>query len=197
MASVNSSTKASIYYFETEGRDNLEEVLKILKKALRTRENLRDLKVVVFTSEGRGPALAYNQLSDHQPPKMIAVTFPRGFSVKRPNGEFYCPQIAENVLKFFRGVEIEVVVPPRLPFDLIDGMDGHNQQMQLVRKTMAMFGTGFELCFQALLCACDAGQVEEGEQVIVFSGDTAGLFVASSTRHFLDPQRGAYLQEIF
>ena len=30
-----------------------------------------------------------------------------------------------------------------------------------------------------------------------FQWDTAGLFVASSTKHFLHTQRGAYLQEIF
>jgi hypothetical protein len=196
MAVMNSPTKSVIFYFESEGRDNLEEVLKVLKKTLRAREDLRGLKIVVFTAEGRGPALAYNRLGEFSP-KMIAVTFPRGFSVRNAEGRAYCPRIADTILKFFRGVEIEVIVPPRLPFDLIDGMDGHNQQMQLIRKTIAMFGSGFELCLQAVICACDAGHIEEGESVIVFSGDTAGLVVSSSTKHFLNPQRGLGIQEIF
>jgi hypothetical protein len=196
MAVMSNSTKAHIFYFESEGRDNLDEVVKVIKKNLRNRQDLRDLKIVIFTSQGRGPVLAYNGLGEFFP-KIIAVTFPLGFTVRDSNGNPYCPRISDHIDKFFKGVEIDVVVPPRLPFDLIDSLEGHNQQMQLIRKTMAMFGTGFELCFQALLCACDAGHIEEGEQVIVFSGDTAGLFVASSTRHFLNPNRGAYVQEIF
>jgi hypothetical protein len=196
MAVMNNSTKAPISYFESEGRDNLEEVLKVVKRVLKTREDLRHLKIVIFTSQGRGPALAYNQLGEYSP-KIVAVTFPLGFSVKDANGDLYCPRISDPINKFFKGVEIDVVVPPRLPFDLIDGLDGHNQQMNLIRKTIAMFGLGFELCVQAVMCACDAGYVELGEPVIVFSGDTAGLFIASSTAHFLNPQRGVSIQEIF
>jgi hypothetical protein len=196
MANINNSTRAPIFYFDAEGRANLEEVLKVMKKTLKSREDLRGLKIVVFTAEGRGPALAYNQLGEYSP-KMIAVTFPRGFSVKGPNGHPYCPRISEGVLKFFKGVEIDVIVPPRLPLDLIEGMEGHNQQMQLVRRTMAIFGTGFEMCLQAVMCACDMGLIEEGEEVIAFSGDTAGLFRASPTKKYLSPQFGLAVQEIF
>jgi len=196
MANINNSTKAPIFYFDAEGRANLEEVLKVIKKTLKSREDLRRLKIVVFTAEGRGPALAYNQLGEYLP-RMIAVTFPRGFTVKGPKGHPYCPRIDENVLKFFKGVEIDVVVPPRLPFDQIEGMDVHNQQMRLVRQTMAIFGSGFELCLQAVMCACDVGLIEEGEAVIAFSGDTAGLFTASPTKRYLSPQHGLAVQEIF
>jgi hypothetical protein len=198
VANVNNSSKASrIHYFESEGRvNNLEEVLKVLKKTLKSREELRALKIVVFTAEGRGPMLAYNQLGEFMP-KMIAVTFPRGFTVRNPDGHPYCPCIAENVLKFFKGVEIDVIVPPRLPFDPIEGMDGHNQQMRLVSQTIAIFGSGFGLCLQAVMCACDMGLVKEGESVIAFSGDTAGLFVASPTKRFLSVQHGLAVQEIF
>jgi hypothetical protein len=196
MANINNSTKAQIFYFDAEGRANLEEVLKVVKKTLKSREDLRGLKIVVFTAEGRGPALAYNQLGEYSP-KMIAVTFPRGFSVKGPNGHPYCPRISESVLKFFKGVEIDVIVPPRLPLDLIEGMEGQNQQMQLVRRTMAIFGTGFEMCLQAVMCACDMGLIEEGEDVIAFSGDTAGLFRASPTKKYLSPQFGLAVLEIF
>jgi hypothetical protein len=196
MAGMNNATKSSIFYFETEGRiNNLEDVLKVLRKILKSREDLRELKIVVFTAEGRGPALAYNQLGEFSP-RMIAVTFPRGFTIKGPNGP-YCPQIAENVLKFFKGVEIDVITPPRLPFDFIEGLDAHNQQMRLVSQTISIFGSGFALCLQAVMCACDMGFVKEGETVIAFSGDTAGLFVASPTKRFLNPQFGLAVQEIF
>lgn len=195
MASIN-ATKASIFYFDSEGRANLDDLMKVLKRTLKAREELRTLKIVSFTAEGRGPAIAYNHLGEFSP-KLIAVTFPRGFTIRGAQGQPYCPRIGEGILKFFKGVEIEVVTPPRLPFDLIEGMEAHNQQMRLVRQTIAIFGSGFELCLQAIMCACDVGLVEEGEAVIAFSGDTAGLFLASPTKRYLNPHTGLSVQEIF
>jgi hypothetical protein len=157
----------------------------------------RFLKIVFFTSEGQGPALAYSKLREYKP-KMIAVTFPLHFSVKRAeSGERYFPRIAEDIRCFFNGVKIDVVVPPSLPFDSIDGLDGHNQQVKVILQTIAIFGSGFGLCVQAVLRACDVGLLNEGEPVIAISGDTAGLFVASTTGHFLNKNGGLQVQEIF
>ena len=198
MATMNNNkTCAQIVYFDSEGRQNLEEVLRVVKKALKKREELRTLKIVIFTAEGQGPAMAYNMLREFRP-KIIAVTFPVHFSVKRSDGEGRLfPRIREDIRDFFNGVKIEVVVPPSLPFDEIGGLDGHNQQVKLIRQTIAMFGSGFGLCIQAVLRACDVGLLDEGELVIAMSGDTAGLFVASSTQHFLNAQNGLQVQEIF
>jgi hypothetical protein len=188
---------AQIVYFDSEGRQNLNEVLRVIKKALSKREELRSLKIVFFTAEGQGPALAYSKLREFKP-KMIAVTFPPHFSVKRAdNEERYSPRIADDIRDFFDGVKIKVVVPPSLPFDLIDHMDGHNQQVLAIHQTIAMFGSGFGLCIQAVLRACDVGLLEEGELVIAISGDTAGLFSASTTSHFLNKRGGLQVQEIF
>jgi hypothetical protein len=188
---------APIIYFDSEGRQNLDEVLRVVKKTLKKREDLQSLKIVIFTAEGQGPAMAYSKLREYRP-KIIAVTFPVHFSVKkRPDSEErYYPRISEDIRGFFSGVKIEVVVPPSLPFDSIDGLDGHNQQVKLIRQTIAMFGSGFSLCIQAVLRACDAGMLEEGELVIAMSGDTAGLFVASTTEHFLNAQNGLEIKEI-
>jgi hypothetical protein len=193
----NKGTGAQIVYFDSEGRQNLEQVLRVVKKALNKREELRSLKIVFLTAEGQGPALAYSKLREYKP-KMIAVTFPLNFSVKRPdNGEIYFPRIADDIRCFFNGAKIDVVVPPSLPFDSIDGLDGHNQQVKVIRQTIAIFGAGFGLCVQAVLRACDVGLLNEGDLVIAISGDTAGLFVASTTSHFLNQKGGLQVQEIF
>jgi hypothetical protein len=198
MANVNSKNYAAqIVYFNSEGRQNLAEVLRIIKRVLKKREELRSLKIVIFTAEGQGPAMAYNKLAEFMP-KMIAVTFPVHFSVKlKDTEERYFPRIPDNIQQLFYGMQIDVVVPPSLPFDLIEGMDGHNQQVKVINQTIAMFGSGFGLCIQAVLRACDVGLLEEGEQVIAMSGDTAGLFVASTTSHFLNKANGLQVQEIF
>lgn len=191
------TTQKTIVYFENEGRHNLEQVIRVIKRQLNRREELRPLKLVIFTAEGQGPVVAYNRLREFKM-KMIAVTFPVHFSVKTPDGNSrYSPRIDSDIRHFFDGVRIDVLVPPRLPFDLIDGMDAHNQQVSLISKTIAMFGSGFALCVQAVLHACDVGAVQEGETVIAMSGDTAALLVASTTSHFLNKANGLQIQEIF
>jgi hypothetical protein len=199
MGSISTKTNgaASIVYFDAEGRQNIDKVLGVVKRQLKRREELRSLKLVIFTAEGQGPALAYSRLREFRP-RIIAVTFPLDFSVAQPNNnERHFPKIADEIRDFFRGVKIEVVVPPSLPFDMIDGLDGHNQQVEVVRKTIAIFGSGFGLCIQAVLRACDTGLIQEGESVIAMSGDTAALFVASTTKHFLNKGNGLEVQEIF
>jgi hypothetical protein len=198
MATVsNSKCARQIVYFETDGRQNLEEVLRVVKKTLKTRPELRACKLVFFTAEGQGPALAFGKFAEFKP-RIIAVTFPRSFSVALPNkGEHYSPTISDQVMKFFKGVEIDVVQPPRLPFDRIEGLEAHNQQFGVIAQTIGIFGAGLSLCIQAVLLACDVGLVEEGETVIGMSGDSAGLFTASTTNHFLNKTTGIFLQEIF
>lgn len=193
----NNKVGAQIVYFDKEGRDNLEQVLRVIKNILKKRTELRSHKVVVFTAEGQGAALAYNKLMVEFGSKIIAVTFPVTFSVKASDDQRFYPKISDSLQRFFSGVGIDVVVPPTLPFDLIEGMDGHNQQMKLVNQTIAIFGGGFGLCIQAVLRACDVGLVKEGEPVIAMSGDTAGLFIASTTGHFLNGGNGMAIQEIF
>ena len=93
-------------------------------------------------------------------------------------------------------MDVQIIVPDTLPFDEIDEMDGHNQQVKLVRKALAMFGGGFGVCVQAVLRACDAGAVEAGEKVIAIGGDCAALMTASTTPKFLSKE-GISINEIF
>jgi hypothetical protein len=186
---------AQIVYFSEEGRQNLDEALKILRKVLKKREELRGCKIVIFTAHGEGPYKAFSKLSEFAP-HIIAVTFPRTFSIQRA-GVMHHPTIPPKIRQFFDGVGIDVVVPPSLPFDLIEGLEGHNQQAMLVRDLLSIFGGGFSLCIQAVLRACDAGNVEVGESVIAVSGDVAALITASTTKHFLNREFGVSVQEIF
>lgn len=197
MANSNNIDKfgAPIVYFENEGRQNLDEVIKIVKRILKKREELRPLKIVFFTAFGEGPALAYNKFAEFAP-AIIAVTFPRTFAIKRDE-EWVHPKISENISRFFAGVGIEILVPQSLPFDTIEGMEAHNQQVNLVKNTLSIFGGGFSLCIQAVLRACDAGLIQTGDLVIGISGDTAGTFRASTTQCFLAKSNGIVVEEIF
>ena len=184
---------SSIVYFDREGNEALGDVLKILKRTFRKREDLRSHKIVFFTAVGRGPAIAYSQLEEYDP-KIIAVTFPPTFTV-RHGDEQVCPQIPEKIARYFRGVGIRVITG-RLPFDEIEGATTHNQEMTLITNVLSLFGGSFRHCVQAVLQACDAGAVEPGEDVISVTGDCAAVVTAAYTKNFLAKDGGLVIREI-
>jgi hypothetical protein len=182
-------------YFENEGNDNLTEVVRIIKKSLKRREELRTLRLVIFTATGRGPWLAYSQLSVHDV-KIVAVTFPLDFSIKQNDGSPLFPRIDAKVEKLFNGVGIAIVPPAPLLFDSINGLDQHNSQMKSIKDAITIFGGGLNLCIQAVVRACDAGFVEKGERVIAMAGDCAIIVTASTTSKFLTCEEGLAVHEI-
>lgn len=184
---------ASITYFNEEGRENLVEVLRVIQRRLKKHPHMRELKLIIFTAYGEGPARAYNMLQEFEP-RIIAVTCPPGFSVKRGE-DTYNPEISPKLRQFFDGVGIQVLTG-RLPFDSMDGMDGHNREMQLLRNSLSIFGGGIVPCLQAVLQACDMGAVEIGEQVIAMSGDWAVLITASTTANAFTREKGVAVNEI-
>jgi uncharacterized protein len=196
MARVMQKSKAQqIVYFDEEGRGNLPVVMRVLKQKLKSREDLRNLKLVIFTAEGEGPLVAYSNLQPFNM-KMIAVTFPLSFSVQRKDGSVFQPGIPPKLKRFFDGVQVHVITPARLPFDEIEGIEGHNHTMKLIRDVVTVFAGGFSLCIQAVMVACDLGFIDAGERVIAVSGDCAGLITASTTKKFLTRQ-GISVNEIF
>jgi hypothetical protein len=182
-----------ITYFEREGRANLQDVIKALKKTLAARPELQSKKIVFFTAIGEGPALAYNHLIQFRP-KIIAITFSPQFYFTH-NDEKIHPKISDDLEAFFRGVGIPVITS-RLPFDSITGLDAHNKQCELVREVLSMVGGGLALCVQAVLQACDHGLVEPGELVFGVSGDFAVLVSAAPTSKFLSKDGGLAVHEI-
>jgi hypothetical protein len=189
---------SGIVYFEQEGRQNLSQVLNTVKKHFRKREDIRSCNIVVFTAVGEGPALAYNKLKEYGP-KIIAVTFPPGFSIKRKGDdgkEIETPVILSDQLRqFFAGVGV-TVLSSRLPFEGFEGADSINHQMKLIKDVLSLFGGGFSLCVQSVLQACDMGAVEIGEKVVVITGDCAALVTASNTARFLSADGGLSINEI-
>jgi hypothetical protein len=187
-----------VTYFEQEGRQNLPEVLNKIKKDFKTREEIRGLKIVIFTSQGEGPALAYNKLKEFTP-KIIAVTFPPAFSIKSTGKDGTSIEtsigISENLKQFFAGVQIPVL-SARLPFEGFEGAEAIKQHMKLIKDVLSLFGGGFSLCIQAVLQACDMGAIRVGEKVVALSGDCAAVITASDTGRFLSHSEGLSINEI-
>jgi hypothetical protein len=169
-------------------------VLKVVRNRLSRKPELRNLKIVIFTAYGEGPARAFKMFEEYDP-KIIAVTCPPDFTVKHED-HIYKPQIDPKLRKFFDGVGITVLTG-RLPFDAIEGMDAHNREVQVVRNALSIFGGGVVPCLQAVLQSCDMGTVEVGEKVIAISGDWAVLMTASTTSAAFGREHGVSINEIF
>jgi hypothetical protein len=195
---VKDKTFSAIVYFEQEGRQNLSKVLTTVKSAFRKREDIRACKIIIFTAVGEGPALAYNKLKQYGP-KIIAVTFPPGFSIKKKGNdgnEIESPIcLSDQLRQFFAGVGV-TVLSSKLPFEGFEEADSINQQMKLIKDVLSLFGGGFSLCVQAVLQACDMGAISIGEKVVVITGDCAALVTASNTARFLSADGGLSINEI-
>ena len=183
----------SIYYFEHEGRENWQHVLRLVKRTLKRRSELQTYKVIIFTAIGEGAALAYNLFQEWNT-KIIAITFPPDFVVVR-EGQSVSPRIFPKAKAFFDGVSIPVITA-RLPFQKIEGADAHNQQMKLIGDVLTLFGGSFSLAVQSVLQACDHGFVEIGEKVIAVTGDSASIITASNTSKFMTREQGLVINEI-
>lgn len=181
------------HHFPTEGRENLKDVLKVVKRAMKRREELRSLKLVFFTGYGEGPVLATNILREYGP-QMIAVTFPPTFEIKRENGEKENPQITKEVSAYLAAMNVRII-RARLPFDLMEGAEAHTREMTTIKNSLSIVGGSFPLCVQAVLQACDFGFVSDGETVIGITGDCAAVIRVCPTKHFLSPQSQFFVKE--
>ena len=179
---VKTYRSSAIAYFNEEGRTNLRHVLRLVQRARCKRPELQELKVVFMTAFGEGPLLA-TKLFRNNKPRMIAVTFPP--TVKLPDGKPYV--LSDQVESYLKAMKVELV-RARLPFDGFGGNTPADQQMILIKSVLSSFGRSMPMCVEAVLQACDAGLVEEGEDVIGITGDMAAIVTASTTSKYLSSQ---------
>lgn len=175
-------------YFMQEGRENLEECLRIAFTNARE-QGIR--KLVVFTARGDGIRMAiesYLSQPEYEHIKLVAVTFPTGKVFTSPSGDLIQLNFPRENLELLESHAVPIV-KAHLPFDPIAPYYRHSgvlgQDLCLVGEALNMFCGSMSLCVQAIALACDAGKVELGEHVIALTSDTAILAQASSTRRML------------
>lgn len=177
------SIQGNIEYFFSEGKENLNECLRIaFETAL-----LRDVKkLVIFTGVGLGPKIAIEKFLEqdiYKDVSIIAVTFPYGHLFSEDGR-----QISKEDRQLFNDHNIPIV-RAHLPFNPIaahhkaHGVLG--QDLSLIGNALSMFCGSMSLCVQAAIMACDAGEVELGEHVIALTSDTAILVRCSPTEQLL------------
>jgi hypothetical protein len=176
-------------YFLQEGRDNLRECL---KNVFQTAKVQNIAKLVIFTARGEGVRLALDEfcsLDEYKHVKLVAVTFPQGKKFTDASGNAIPVTIDDDNISVFKAREVPIV-RAHMPFDPIAPLYKQRgvlgQDLSLVGEALNMFGGGMNLCVQAIVMACDAGEVGLGEHVIALSSDTAILAQATSTTRMLE-----------
>jgi hypothetical protein len=182
------SINSAIEYFFHEGKENLEECLRISFETA-TRRNVQT--IVIFTAVGEGPKLAvekYLTMPEYAEIKIIAVTFPYGQKFVGYEDRPEATQISAEYREFFTAHKVPIVRahPPFNP--LYAHQKGHSapgQDLTLIGNTLNIFCGSMTLCVQAALMACDAGEVELGEHVIALTSDTSILVRVAPTERFM------------
>ncbi|MGE5113887.1 MAG: hypothetical protein ACM3JB_23735 [Acidobacteriaceae bacterium] len=128
--------------------------------------------------------------------RLVAVTFPVGKPFTNAAGEHLKVEIPTTLREEMRQRGIPVV-RAHLPFDPISGTYPSRgvlgQDLNLVANALNMFGGSMSLCVQAIVMACDAGEVQPGDHVIALTSDTAILAQAAPTANML---KGLAIREV-
>jgi len=184
---MENSFRLPVTYFLGEGKLNLQECLKASFEAA-VFHGVQ--KIVIFTSAGEGVKMALDDFisrPEYSSIRLIAVTFPTGMKFTDINGNRTSPKISKADRQLFAERHVPVV-KAHLPFEPIKAAFGRGflgQDLCLIGNALGIFGGGMSLCVQAVLMACDAGLIKEGDHVISTTSDTAILARASSTEDFL------------
>lgn len=176
--STSPSFNGQTTYFLHEGKENLRECLKLSFDAAVAHAIT---KLVIFTGVGEGVKIAIQEflpLPEYKDISIVAVGFPAG---RIPDS------VPARDLELFRDSNVPFV-RSHLPFDPMHGTfheRGTGQGLSLLGSALETFCGSMSLCVQAVLVACDAAEIEEGEHVIALTSDTSILVRACPTCDFL------------
>lgn len=179
--------QTTVTYFAREGRENLPECLRLsfeaaVAHALDT--------IVIFTAFGAGVTAAlqdFKSIPEYSHIKIVAVTFPVGFGVTS-EGKEAPPQFPESEIRRYGDIGVPFV-RAHMPFEPIQTYHRDRgilaQDLSIVGNALGIFGGSMSLCVQAVLMACDAGEISPGEHVVVLTSDTSLIVRAAPTSRFL------------
>jgi len=184
---MNKALTAQITYFAEEGHANLSECLRLSFETL-TQYGLETL--VIFTGVGEGIELAideYLSKPEYEHVRVVGVTFAQGFEVRKSNPPEVHVFPEERKNKYAKhGIPI---VRAHLPFESISMQHQQHgvlaQDLSIVGNVLNIFCGSMSLCVQAVLMACDAGEIVIGEHVVVMTSDTSLIARAAPTVRLL------------
>ena len=184
-------------YVDAEGRPSMEACVRASFEFCRS-QGIG--KVVLFTGSGEGAMFAVDHFltrQDFASIQMVAVTPPAGKLYRSTPGDDKSAIVSSGVQParkdFLRDMGVPVI-SAHMPFKVTIG--SAPPAWSETAEAFGVLGGGFSLCVQAVLMACDAGEVEMGERVVAASADTSIVAIASRTELFLAPHHGLLVEHI-
>ena len=167
----------SVLYFRYCGEVNTEKVL----RAVRSRcEELKLSKVVIASETGRSVIKALDVLREINV-KIVVVTHypattwgPKGdipIGLKRREYAETLKKLEENGVKIVQGTRPFAPPSRSINWDYLT-------PESIVDKTLEIFGAGTKIAVEAAIMATDAGEIDDGEEIISCAGTYKGLDTA-------------------
>jgi len=186
--------KKSIFYFNEEGKKNTEKVLNLVLERANT---LNINKVLIFTSNGDTALKLRNRNEEID---IIAVSFPynQELMVNNIEGEKQKimpktsdlevhKELVENDIKLLQGT---------MPFKDIVIPGTRDTKKATIYHTLSLISGGLSFCVQSVIMATDRGLVNNDEEVIAMSADTAIVATGANTQWIFHPSKGMEIKEI-
>lgn len=152
-----------VVYFETSGKENTHEVLRLVKE----RAGARGITKIVLASTRGDTARMAAEAFDGSALRLVIIPHQFGFLERQR----FSGELASELEKKGHRVHFGTML-------------FHTEDLYGVRapRTMAtllrIFCQGIKVCVEIVLMACDCGLIEQGEKVIAVAGTAAGADTA-------------------
>ncbi len=165
-----------ITYFETPGRDNTEETLRLAFE----RAKARGISTIVLASTRGDTARRAAELWAGTGIKLVVVPHQFGFG----QAQRFPPELVVELEKKGHRVHFGTML---MHTDSFYG----SRSPSVIATVLRIFSQGMKVCVEIVLMAVDGGCVASGEKVVAVSGtgrgaDTAVVAIAASSSHFSD-----------
>ncbi len=158
-----------ITYFEKEGNDYTDELIKAVRDRL---ENSRNIKrIVIASATGESALKLYDALDDLEI-EIINVTHHMGFSGENES------DISEEMIKKLEKVGIKTLFSLHAFSGAARGVTnkyGGYSPLDVVADTFRMFSHGIKVGAEITIMATDAGLIPVGEEIIAIGGRGHGV----------------------
>jgi len=166
----------AVYYFKNCGEVNTDQLLEIVRKRSL---DLGIAKVIVASETGRSAVKALEKFQGTSIRLIVVTHYPA--TTWGPKGDILIglkrKEYAANLKKLLNN-EVKVVqgtrpfAPPSRSLNWSLTAEG------MIDSTLELFGAGTKIAIEVAVMATDAGELEEGEQIISCAGTFKGLDTA-------------------
>jgi hypothetical protein len=174
----------NVSYFEKAGNHNIDDVIDISVNAAK---ELGIKKIAIFSARMSSVLKLKQEVADAGI-EIIVTTYAYGrkFKIKNNDSGYdeITPEVATKELKEIILKEGMHYIQGGVPLEPIISNTGDNS-MEMIITSLELFSTGMTLCVNASIMAYENGYIEDGENIIAISGDTAIVAKPSNKRDFL------------